>query len=656
MKKIKFLLSIALCALMLINIASVAFAAETLKSSEKEEVIYINLSSDGSVEDIYAVNSFSGGDIVDYGNYSSVKNLNTNDKISQNGDCITFSSTADKVYYQGQLNGVEIPWKISLKYFIDGKEYTADEVAGKSGNLKIKFTVEENKDCDKSFFESYALQASFTLDTEKCNNIKANDATIANAGANKQLTYTILPGSTINTVITADVTNFEMEAVSINGIKLNLDVDIDSSELTDKFEELENAIGLINDSASDVSDGAEALADGSNSAKDGAYNLKSGSETLDDGISKLEDGISSVESGLKKLNNKSDSLTDASTKVKNSLVTIKKALKSVSVSSKKLSSLTKASGKIKTAISDLYDGATILQSLLGYSQYKAVMAQNGVDIDALVEGNSAAITSLTTQIGTLQTQLENVSDPEEYAEIKAQIEQLQQVVTLLTGNNAAIGGMEEYLGIVSGNMQNLTQGLSDLNTQYTTFDGTISELVNNLSNILTSMSDLSSGINTLTKEYKKFDKGLGKYTDGVSEIVTGYGNITSGVKSIAGGSKTLTKGCANLYDGTVELYDGSVTLWDGTKQLSQATDKLNNKTSGIGAKTENEIDKVLETINGNDEPTVSFVSSKNENVDSLQFVIKCKAIEVEQTQEDAEETEDESLNFWQKLLRLFGLY
>lgn len=49
----------------------------------------------------------------------------------------------------------------------------------------------------------------------------------------------------------------------------------------------------------------------------------------------------------------------------------------------------------------------------------------------------------------------------------------------------------------------------------------------------------------------------------------------------------------------------------------------------------------------------SFVSEKNTNVESLQFVIKTEAIEkpeVVQTVED----EPQQLSFWEKFLKLFG--
>lgn len=58
------------------------------------------------------------------------------------------------------------------------------------------------------------MQAALTLDTEKCSNIQADGATIANVGADKQISYTILPGKGLDAEITADVTDFEMDAAA----------------------------------------------------------------------------------------------------------------------------------------------------------------------------------------------------------------------------------------------------------------------------------------------------------------------------------------------------------------------------------------------------------------------------------------------------------
>ena len=60
-------------------------------------------------------------------------------------------------------------------------------------------------------------------------------------------------------------------------------------------------------------------------------------------------------------------------------------------------------------------------------------------------------------------------------------------------------------------------------------------------------------------------------------------------------------------------------------------------------------------ITGDDEETVSFVSEQNNNVKSVQFVIKTAAVEKAESAADTV-TEEAPLTFWQKLLRLFGLY
>ena len=55
-------------------------------------------------------------------------------------------------------------------------------------SLQIRFKVTENEKYS-SFYENYALQASFTLDTKLCDNITADGGTIANVGRKKQITF-----------------------------------------------------------------------------------------------------------------------------------------------------------------------------------------------------------------------------------------------------------------------------------------------------------------------------------------------------------------------------------------------------------------------------------------------------------------------------------
>lgn len=133
-KGISLLLTISM-----LGVAVPAFA------TEKEEVVYAVLDAHGQVDGVYVVNIFEGGDIQDYGNYTSVHALNTEDAISfQNGE-VTFHSDAQRVYYQGDLDTKDLPWVFTLTYQLDGKTVTAEELAGKTGHVVIQLDIRKNE-------------------------------------------------------------------------------------------------------------------------------------------------------------------------------------------------------------------------------------------------------------------------------------------------------------------------------------------------------------------------------------------------------------------------------------------------------------------------------------------------------------------------------
>lgn len=638
-----------------VNSTMIAFA-EDAPSSEKEEVIYIMSDANGDVQNIYGVNIFAGGDITDYGNYTDVKLLNTNDKVTVDGDKVTFSSDNSKVYCQATLKEAQNPWNISIKYFLDGKELSPEEVAGKSGKLEIKFKITKNPMAVKSFYKNYALQASFTLDTEKCNNITADKATIANVGSKKQLNYTILPGEGIDTSITADVKDFEMDEVAINGVKLSIDVNFDKSEITDQADELTDGVKKINKGATSVKNGSSDLKDGSGKLKDGAASLDKGAKSLNSGISDLETGVKKLQKGLDEINAKSDTLTSGSSQVKSALAQIQQSLSGVSTNTSQLKELTAASGKIKKGISELKQGTDELQKNVGYTQYKTLLNQKGLNIDELQKSNTKAISSLKEQIKKLNDQaslMELVPQYQSQAKmIREQTKSLEDIIKLLTGNNAAITGTETYLNSLSDAVSQLAKGVNSLNKQYGKFDKAIGTMADSLSSMVVNLTKLSDAISTLNTQYAKLDTGIEQYTNGVSQVHEGYSSLISGVQKLAKGSKSLLKGSNSLSTGASDLYDGVSKLCKGAGKLSDGTGELQSKTDGIGQQIEDKIDEVVKPLKGDETETVSFTSQKNTNVTSVQFVIKTKKIEKKE-EVKVEEESNQKTSFWEKFLNLF---
>ena len=73
------------------------------------------------------------------------------------------------------------------------------------------------------------------------------------------------------------------------------------------------------------------------------------------------------------------------------------------------------------------------------------------------------------------------------------------------------------------------------------------------------------------------------------------------------------------------------SLCDGAQEMANGTGEFRAETADMDSQIDEEIDSLLDSIGGNMDNPVSFVSKKNTHVDSVQFVIQTEAIEIEQT-------------------------
>lgn len=160
---------------------------------------------------------------------------------------------------------------------------------------------------------------------------------------------------------------------------------------------------------------------------------------------------------------------------------------------------------------------------------------------------------------------------EKAAELKEQIGQLDLVITLLEGNNAAIGGTKGISGWrfpipcpTDGGLERAERKIYGFVTPSASWSRTLSGMAG-------SLADLSEGVNELVEKYGELDDGIGAYTDGVAQIVAGYRQVIGGVTALAQGSKELAGGSQELYGGASALYDGISSLYGGTQELSGGT-------------------------------------------------------------------------------------
>lgn len=324
----------AVCFSMVLGNTLPVIAAE---NPQKEENVYASLEEDGTVSGVYVVNEYDlekDTRITDYGDYTEVTNLTTEDKIEETADGYTVEGKKGKFYYQGNLETKELPWKIQISYYLNGEKKNPKELAGESGNLEIRISVKKNEKVKGDYFEDYLLQATVTLDSEKCKNIQAEGATLANVGADKQILYNIMAGQEKEFSITSEVTDFEMDGISFQGVPMSFAIDTDSLDMTALYEqtdELKEAVSRLDEGAGSLKEGTGELAKGSSRLLDatgslaqGAVSLKTGtdgaalgssslvrgSQELETGIGTYLNGVSSAASGSKSLIQGADSLKE----------------------------------------------------------------------------------------------------------------------------------------------------------------------------------------------------------------------------------------------------------------------------------------------------------------------------------------------------------
>lgn len=676
MKHTKRILAVLLAALSVTTmVPSSAFAVSD--NTPKEEVVYINLYADGSVKEINVVNIFeldADGQIIDYGKYESLRNMTTTDKVDYSGEKVTINAKAGKLYYEGKLDSNVMPWNIAVHYYIDGKEYDADEIAGKSGNLKITMKITENTEYVGNFFEGYALQASFTLDTKKCSNICADGATVANVGSDKQLTYTILPNKGADIEITANVTDFEMSGIAINGVKLNLSIEIDDTELQSKIDEIIGAVNDLDDGAGELNNGAEDLYGGTDKLKDAANELYKGVGALNSGAADLSDGLSSIISKNGELVNGAytafEGLCTAAEKALNAELT-KNGLSSVTLTPETYATVLTKLLKIMNA-DNIYN--------IAYNKaLEEVTAKVEENADAIYAGyidsnaDEIYLSYIQSQADTLYAQVATqvileklvVSDcmKEKIAEwlktdkgqaliartVEAMTdEQKEQIITTAVQSLTD----EQKAQIKAGAVASLTEEQkAQIRNGYIEQTMKSKEVTDQITAAVAAADTAAANVAELKGQldnYSLFYDGLKSYTSAVCDAANGADTLKINMDTLYTNVGTLKTSIGELDNGAKTLFDGTGELKDGTKEFAEQTSSMNTEVS-------TEIDSMISSVSGSDVETTSFVSEENTNVDAVQFVIQSEAIKIVETEND-EPVVEEKLNFWQKLLRLFGLY
>jgi X-X-X-Leu-X-X-Gly heptad repeat protein len=513
---------------------------------------------------------------------------------------VTVNAPSGKFYYQGTLQSAELPWSIGVSYKLDGKDIVAGSLAGSSGLLEIGISVKPNPNGNPLFSDNFSLQLSMTLDARLCADVQAEGATIVSTGQNKIINFTLLPGRSGDYKASAEVSNFEMDGIQISGVPINMDIDVpDTDSITDSIKELQDAVKELND-------GAKELTDGTGELKDGASKLL-------DGYNEMLDGMQTFESGFSDLVASNSQLSSASSQILSGLSSLRSGLADIG-GPDGLGELLTGSTAIQDGINSLSGGLTAITG--GFDQTDQALAQSG--FESLSDANLKTIASLEQQIAALS------ADPQANA---ATIQSLTGIIGLLTANEQLQSGTRSGLN-------ELSAGASQLAAQYGQFNTGIQAL----GQLFEGLQTLKDGVDELAANYSTFDSGLKSYLDGARALHDGYRDILSGYSDALDGYAELSSGISELHDGTGEFAEGTQTFHNEIQDMDDEMQKT--------------MDDLLGEYQFDNFDPVSFISDKNSNIESVQFVMMTPEIKIPSTVA-AVQPASEPQGFLERFLALF---
>ena len=274
-------------------------------AASKSETVYSNLDSNGkaykTIVSTQLTNEDKSDEITDISNLLNIENTNGDETFKKEGNKIVWDSNGNNIYYKGESDK-QLPVECKITYELNGEEISAEELKGKSGNVKIKINYTNNEKHIVSIngkqvtmYTPFIIVAGTKIDNAKNKNIQITNGKIVDNGESTLAVGIAMPGM--------------QENIGISKSKIDIPEEIEISMETEDFE-MGNIIavvavkGIDEDLTSDLNSmysQINELANASNEILAGANQLKEGTSELVSGVDQLKDGTGAAYAGSKQI-------------------------------------------------------------------------------------------------------------------------------------------------------------------------------------------------------------------------------------------------------------------------------------------------------------------------------------------------------------------
>jgi putative membrane protein len=312
--------------------------------ADKDESVYLISDANGNVNKTIVVDHLKNKDkkdtLEDASNLSDIENVKGKQKFTQSGDKLTWQAGGKDIYYQGTATE-EPPVTQKVTYYLDGKEISPEDLAGKSGKVKIRFDYTNTTSYTETVNgEKQTVSVPFAAITglvlgDGFENIEVTNGKAEVSDSSSVVLGYALPGLKDSLGIkdkdldgdvnipeymemTADVENFSMPAAMtfvVNASDYVSTDGIDTSDLDDMINDLKDASTQLQDGSKTLAEGTDTLADGLSTLQSKLGTFASGVGTLQSGLKTYTDGVSTLSGGLNTLGNSTGALVSGADKL-----------------------------------------------------------------------------------------------------------------------------------------------------------------------------------------------------------------------------------------------------------------------------------------------------------------------------------------------------
>lgn len=613
--------------------------------ADKDESVYLISDANGNVNKTIVVDHLKNKDkkdtLEDASNLSDIENVKGKEKFTQSGDKLTWQAGGKDIYYQGTATE-EPPVTQKVTYYLDGKEISPEDLAGKSGKVKIRFDYTNTTSYTETVNgEKQTVSVPFAAVTglvlgDGFENIEVTNGKAEVSDSSSVVLGYALPGLKDSLGIkdgdldgdvnipeymemTADVENFSMPAAMtfvVNASDYVSTDGIDTSDLDDMINDLKDASTQLQDGSKTLAEGTDTLADGLSTLQSKLGTFASGVGTLQSGLKTYTDGVSTLSGGLNTLGNSTGALVSGADKLNSGAgqlasgsATLKDGLKTYTDGASQLNTglnqLNDNTGSLATGVTSLNDGAKTLSDGINAANKGAA-------------GVSAGAAQLKTSIDTAKTGADSLAAGAK--QVDEGVGQLTQSLsdmpeTIKTNINKSLEPLNEL------NVGTLFKTLGYIDTDKITADNVSAAAdaaVNNAGDIIDALTNMQNQNPSAT--YNQILVGLSQgkgavsvysavnqsvtdsaYTvqalkDGSAKVSDGASSLDAGLGRLSDGASELSSGASDLAKGTTQLATGATELQTGTQSLA---DKLPELTKGITSLVNgsNELVKNNDTLN-----------------------------------------------------------